>query len=77
MDSCLYAARAGLSPVVITGTQVGGQLNNHRSRKLARWRCRLQGPQLMVDMQAHAERFDTQVINDHIHTADLSKSHFS
>ena len=36
----------------------------------------LQGPQLMMDMQAHAERFDTQVINDHIHTADLKQKPF-
>ncbi|MEC8693781.1 MAG: thioredoxin-disulfide reductase [Pseudomonadota bacterium] len=75
--AALYAARAGLSPVVITGTQVGGQLTT--TTEVENWPggvADLQGPQLMMDMQAHAERFDTQVINDHIHTADLEQKPF-
>ncbi len=75
--AAVYAARAGLSPVVITGTQVGGQLTT--TTEVENWPggvADLQGPQLMMDMQAHAERFDTQVINDHIHTADLKQKPF-
>ena len=75
--AAVYAARAGLSPVVITGTQVGGQLTT--TTEVENWPggvADLQGPQLMMDMQAHAERFDTQVINDHIHTTDLKQKPF-
>ncbi len=75
--AAVYAARAGLSPVVITGTQVGGQLTT--TTEVENWPggvADLQGPQLMMDMQAHAERFDTQVINDHIHSADLNQKPF-
>ena len=75
--AAVYAARAGLSPVVITGTQVGGQLTT--TTEVENWPggvADLQGPQLMMDMQAHAERFDTEVINDHIHSADLNRRPF-
>ena len=75
--AALYASRAGLSPLVITGAQVGGQLTT--TTEVENWPggvADLQGPQLMMDMQAHAERFDTQVINDHIHTADLKQKPF-
>ncbi len=75
--AAVYAARAGLSPVVITGTQVGGQLTT--TTEVENWPggvADLQGPQLMMDMQAHAERFDTEVINDHIHTANLQQKPF-
>jgi thioredoxin reductase (NADPH) len=75
--AAVYAARAGLSPVVITGTQVGGQLTT--TTEVENWpggEADLQGPQLMMDMQAHAERFDTEVINDHIHTANLKQKPF-
>ena len=75
--AAVYAARAGLSPVVITGTQVGGQLTT--TTEVENWPggvADLQGPQLMMDMQAHAERFDTEVINDHIHTANLKQQPF-
>ena len=76
--AAVYAARAGLSPVVITGTQVGGQLTT--TTEVENWpggEPDLQGPQLMVDMQAHAERFDTQVIHDHIHSAALGGKPFT
>ena len=75
--AAVYAARAGLSPVVIAGTQVGGQLTT--TTEVENWPggvADLQGPQLMMDMQAHAERFDTEVINDHIHTANLKQKPF-
>ena len=75
--AAVYAARAGLSPVVVTGTQVGGQLTT--TTEVENWPggvADLQGPQLMMDMQAHAERFDTEVINDHIHSADLNQRPF-
>ena len=76
--AAVYAARAGLSPVVITGSEVGGQLTT--TTEVENWPggiADLQGPQLMADMQAHAERFDTKVINDHIHTANLEKQPFN
>ena len=75
--AAVYAARAGLSPVVITGTQVGGQLTT--TTEVENWPggvADLQGPQLMMDMQTHAERFDTDVINDQIHSANLSQRPF-
>jgi len=75
--AAVYAARAGLSPVVITGTQVGGQLTT--TTEVENWPggvADLQGPQLMMDMQAHAERFDTEVINDQIHSANLNQRPF-
>ena len=75
--AAVYAARAGLSPVVVTGTQVGGQLTT--TTEVENWPggvADLQGPQLMMDMQEHAERFDTEVINDHIHTAKLTQQAF-
>ncbi len=76
--AAVYAARAGLSPVLITGSEVGGQLTT--TTEVENWPggiADLQGPQLMMDMQAHAERFDTQVINDHIHTANLKQKIFT
>ena len=75
--AAVYAARAGLSPVVVTGTQIGGQLTT--TTEVENWPggvADLQGPQLMMDMQEHAERFDTEVINDHIHTAKLTQQPF-
>ena len=76
--AAIYAARAGLSPVVITGTEVGGQLTT--TTEVENWpggNADMQGPQLMMDMQAHAERFDTHVINDHIHSANLMNHPFN
>lgn len=71
--AAVYAARANLAPVVITGMQQGGQLTT--TTDVENWPggpAELQGPQLMQEMQAHAERFDTQIIFDHIERVDLS-----
>lgn len=75
--AAVYAARANLKPVVITGLQQGGQLMT--TTEVDNWpgdAHGLMGPDLMTRMQAHAERFETEVIFDHIHTADLSKRPF-
>ena len=75
--AAVYAARANLEPVVITGMQAGGQLTT--TTEVDNWPGDvegLQGPELMVRMQKHAERFDTHIIFDHIDTADLSKRPF-
>ncbi|WP_321822649.1 MULTISPECIES: thioredoxin-disulfide reductase [unclassified Burkholderia] len=72
--AAVYAARANLKPVVITGLQHGGQLMT--TTEVDNWpgdAPGVMGPDLMGRMQAHAERFDTQVIFDHIHSADLSE----
>lgn len=76
--AAIYAARANLKPVVITGMQQGGQLTT--TTDVENWPggiADLQGPDLMVQMQQHAERFDTEIIFDHIHEADLSKRPFT
>jgi len=68
----IYAARANLSPVVITGMQQGGQLTT--TTEVENWpggHAELQGPELMQQMQEHTERFNTQVIFDHIDSVDL------
>ncbi|GAB3367450.1 thioredoxin-disulfide reductase [Lysobacter rhizosphaerae] len=75
--AAVYAARANLKPVVITGLQMGGQLMT--TTEVDNWpgdAHGLMGPDLMTRMQAHAERFDTEVVFDHIHTADLSRRPF-
>jgi thioredoxin reductase (NADPH) len=75
--AAIYAARANLKPVVITGIQQGGQLTI--TTDVDNWPGDvegLQGPELMIRMQKHAERFDTDIIFDHIHTTDLSKRPF-
>lgn len=75
--AAVYAARANLKPLVITGLQMGGQLMT--TTEVDNWpgdAHGLMGPDLMARMQAHAERFDTEVVFDHIHTADLSKRPF-
>ncbi|GAB5449781.1 MAG: thioredoxin-disulfide reductase [Halioglobus sp.] len=75
--AAVYAARANLSPVVITGMQQGGQLTT--TTEVENWpggAPDLQGPQLMQEMQAHVERFDAQVIFDHIEQVDLSSRPF-
>ncbi len=75
--AAVYAARANLNPVLITGLQQGGQLTT--TTEVDNWPGDaegLQGPELMQRMQKHAERFNTQIIFDHIHTADLSARPF-
>ena len=75
--AAVYAARANLKPLLITGLQMGGQLMT--TTEVDNWpgdAHGLLGPDLMARMQAHAERFDTQTLFDHIHTADLSQRPF-
>jgi len=75
--AAVYAARANLNPVVITGMQAGGQLTT--TTDVDNWPGDVegvQGPELMQRMQAHAERFNTQVLFDHIHTAELQNRPF-
>lgn len=75
--AAVYAARANLHPVVITGMEPGGQLTT--TTDVDNWPGDvegLQGPALMERMQAHAERFNTQIIHDHITAADLSTRPF-
>ncbi len=72
--AALYAARANLSPVLITGIQQGGQLTT--TTDVDNWPGDvegLQGPDLMNRMLQHVERFDTEIVFDHIHTAELSE----
>jgi thioredoxin reductase (NADPH) len=70
--AAIYAARANLDPVLITGLEQGGQLMT--TTEVENWpggNEGLQGPPLMEDMRLHAERFSTEMIFDHIHTAEL------
>jgi thioredoxin reductase (NADPH) len=72
-SAAVYAARANLDPVIITGVEQGGQLMT--TTDVDNWPGDvegLQGPELMDRMLRHAQRYDTEIINDHIHTADLS-----
>jgi thioredoxin reductase (NADPH) len=76
-SAAIYAARANLNPVVITGIEVGGQLTT--TTDVDNWPGDvegLQGPDLMVRMEQHAARFDTAIVNDHIHTTELSERPF-
>jgi thioredoxin reductase (NADPH) len=76
-SAAVYAARANLKPVLITGLQQGGQLMT--TTEVDNWPGDvhgLLGPDLMARMQAHAERFETEIIFDHIHSADLSRRPF-
>lgn len=75
--AAVYAARAALEPVLITGIEQGGQLTT--TTDVDNWpgdADGVQGPELMQRMQKHAERFGTNIIFDHIHTADLSQRPF-
>ena len=75
--AAVYAARANLNPVVITGIQQGGQLTT--TTDVDNWPGDdegVQGPDLMIRMQKHAERFDTKTIFDHIESVDLSEKPF-
>jgi len=76
-SAAVYAARANLKPVVITGIQPGGQLTI--TTEVDNWPGDVEGltgPALMERMQKHAERFDTEIIYDHIHTAELQSRPF-
>jgi len=76
--AAVYAARANLNPVIITGMQQGGQLTT--TTEVDNWPGDvegLQGPALMERMQKHAERFNTEIIFDHINKTDLSKRPFT
>lgn len=75
--AAVYAARANLQPVIITGMQAGGQLTT--TTEVDNWpgdAHGLTGPDLMVRMQAHAERFGTEVVFDHINHVDFNQRPF-
>src|SRR5512144_172025 len=75
--AAVYAARANLAPVLITGLAQGGQLMT--TTDVDNWPADADGvlgPDLMARFQRHAERFETEVIFDHIHRADLSQRPF-
>jgi len=75
--AAVYAARANLNPVIITGMQQGGQLTT--TTEVDNWPGDVEGltgPDLMVRMQQHAERFGTEIIFDHINQADLQQRPF-
>lgn len=72
--AAVYAARANLNPVLITGLQQGGQLTT--TTEVENWpgdANDLTGPALMERMQAHAEKFNTEILFDHIHTVDFKQ----
>ena len=74
----IYAARAGLNPSLITGIEIGGQLTT--TTDVENWpgdHDGLMGPDLMLRMQTHAEKYDVEIINDHIEKVDLSKMPFT
>ena len=73
----IYAARAGLNPVIIAGAEPGGQLTT--TTEVENWpgdSDDLQGPDLMERMKKHAEKFGVEIINDHISKVDLEHSPF-
>ncbi len=72
-SAAVYAARANLDPVIVTGMEQGGQLMT--TTDVDNWPGDvegLQGPELMQRMLDHAKRYDTEIINDHVHTADVT-----
>ncbi|WP_137887161.1 thioredoxin-disulfide reductase [Pseudomonas sp. 2FE] len=76
-SAAVYAARANLKPLMITGIQPGGQLTT--TIEVDNWPGDIEGltgPVLMERMQKHAERFDTEIVYDHIHTAELQQRPF-
>jgi len=76
-SAAVYAARANLNPVLITGIEIGGQLTT--TTDVDNWPGGaegLQGPALMDQMREHAERFDTEIVIDHIEEADLQQRPF-
>ena len=77
-SAAVYAARANLKPVLITGLAQGGQLMT--TTDVDNWPADVmgvQGPELMQRFQAHAERFQTRIVFDHIHSVDFSKRPFT
>ncbi|HUG58697.1 MAG TPA: thioredoxin-disulfide reductase [Candidimonas sp.] len=77
-SAAVYAARANLNPVLVTGLEQGGQLMT--TTDVDNWPADaqgVQGPDLMQRFQAHAERFDTEMVFDHIASVDLSKRPFT
>jgi thioredoxin reductase (NADPH) len=75
--AAVYAARANLAPMLITGLEAGGQLTT--TTDVDNWPGDvegLQGPDLMVRMQKHAERFDTEIVYDHVNSVDLQQRPF-
>ncbi|MBA53083.1 MAG: thioredoxin-disulfide reductase [Pseudomonadales bacterium] len=76
--AAVYAARANLNPVIVTGIQPGGQLTT--TTEVDNWpgdQDGVQGPELMERMKQHAERFETEILFDHINKTDLSKRPFT
>ena len=76
--AALYAARANLKPMLITGLAQGGQLMT--TTDVDTWPADVagvQGPELMQRFLAHAERFQTQIVFDHIHTVNLAHRPFT
>ena len=77
-SASIYAARAGLNPIIIAGSQEGGQLTT--TTDVENWpgdSDGLQGPDLMDRMKKHAQQFDVEIINDHINKVDLSNRPFT
>src|SRR3990167_8659258 len=77
-SAAVYAARANLKPVLITGMAQGGQLMT--TTDVDNWPADadgVQGPDLMARFQKHAERFNTEIVFDHIHTAKLTEKPFT
>ena len=75
--AAVYAARANLKPVLVTGMEMGGQMTT--TTDVDNWPgddTGVQGPDLMERMRKHADRFDTEIIFDHIHTAQLQERPF-
>lgn len=76
--AAIYAARANLDPIIVTGIQTGGQLT--QTTDVDNWpgdTQGVQGPELMQRMREHAERFKTEIIYDHINEANLSSRPFT
>ena len=74
----IYAARAGLDPIIIAGMQEGGQLTT--TTDVENWpgdSDGLQGPELMERMKKHAQEFDVEIINDHINEVSLTQKPFT
>jgi len=76
--AAVYAARANLNPILITGMQQGGQLTT--TTEVENWpggAADMTGPALMEEMKAHVERFNTEIIFDHINEVELTSAPFT